>query len=100
LFVDDEEMVVDPASWEKLTKVEQAPAILDAVIGFVSECAWTDAIDVRPPIDALGCKPGRVMHVVYTAVEGRSAGLPLFPSIALLGRDSTLRRLRAARERL
>ena len=40
------------------------------------------------------------MHVFYTAIEGRSAGLPLFDGIHLLGRESTLRRLRLARERL
>ena len=33
-------------------------------------------------------------------VEGRHAGLPLFESIVLLGRERTLARLRAARERL
>jgi hypothetical protein len=37
---------------------------------------------------------------VYTAIEGRSQGLPLFASIGMLGRDSALRRLRAARARL
>jgi glutamyl-tRNA synthetase len=45
-------------------------------------------------------KPRKAMHVIYTAVEGRSAGLPLFDSMFLLGRDRTLRRLRGARERL
>jgi hypothetical protein len=39
------------------------------------------------------------MHVIYTAIEGRSAGLPLFPSIGLLGRESALQRLRAFRAR-
>ena len=32
------------------------------------------------------------------AVTGRSVGPPLFESLELLGRDETLRRLRAARE--
>jgi glutamyl-tRNA synthetase len=40
------------------------------------------------------------MHVVYTAVEGRRAGLPLFESIVLLGRERALTRIRAARARL
>ena len=52
---------------------------------FVEHCEWSDAIDVRPVITELGLKPGKVMHVLYTAIEGTSAGLPLFDSIALLG---------------
>jgi glutamyl-tRNA synthetase len=40
------------------------------------------------------------MPILYTAVEGTSAGLPLFDAIALLGRERSLLRLRAARARL
>jgi glutamyl-tRNA synthetase len=100
LFTSDDEMEIDPASWDKASKVDNAAAILDAVIAFVENCEWTDEIDPRPAIEAVGAKPGKVMHVLYTAIEGRSQGLPLFDSISLLGRESALRRLRAARARL
>jgi glutamyl-tRNA synthetase len=100
LFTADDQLEIDPASWEKLTKVERVTDILDAVIAFVATCAWTREIDPRPAIEALGIKPGKVMHVLYTAIEGRSQGLPVFDSIGLLGRDSALTRLRAVRDRL
>jgi glutamyl-tRNA synthetase len=100
LFTPDDELEIETASWEKLTKVEAAADILDAAADFVAECDWTDEIDPRPAIEALGLKPGKVMHVLYTAIEGRSQGLPLFDSISLLGRESALHRLRAARARL
>jgi len=100
LFTPDDELEIDPASWEKLTTVERAAEVLDAVIALVETCEWTDEIDPRAAIDALGLKPGKVMHVVYTAIEGRSQGLPIFASISMLGRDSAVRRLRAARDRL
>ncbi|MDQ1434759.1 MAG: glutamyl-tRNA synthetase [Actinomycetota bacterium] len=100
LFTPDDELEIDPASWEKLTKVERVADILDAVIAFVETCEWTREIDPRPAIDALGIKPGKVMHVLYTAIEGRSQGLPVFDSIGLLGRDSALARLGAVRNRL
>ncbi|MDP9334342.1 MAG: glutamate--tRNA ligase [Actinomycetota bacterium] len=100
LFTPDDQLEIDPASWEKLTKVENVAAILDTVIEFVGDCDWTDEIDPRPAIEALGLKPGKVMHVLYTAIEGRSQGLPLFDSISLLRRESALNRLRAARARL
>jgi glutamyl-tRNA synthetase len=41
-----------------------------------------------------------VMGACYAVVEGVSRGLPLFESIVLLGRERTLIRLRAARDRL
>ncbi len=100
LFTSDDEMEIDPASWEKASKVENAADIVDAVMAFVENCEWTDEIDPRPAIEAVGAKPGKVMHILYTAIEGRSLGLPLFDSISLLGRESTLERLRAARARL
>jgi glutamyl-tRNA synthetase len=100
LFTSDAELTIDEASWTKLANLEQASAVLDAVIDLVAGVEWSESIDVRPAIEALGLKAGKVMHVIYTSVEGRSAGLPLFPSIALLGRESALARLRAARARL
>jgi glutamyl-tRNA synthetase len=100
LFIPDDELQIDPASWEKLTKAERAADVLDAVIELVEQCEWSDEIDPRPAIEALGLKPGKVMHVVYTAIEGRAQGLPIFASISMLGRASALRRLRAARFRL
>jgi glutamyl-tRNA synthetase len=103
LFTPDDALEIDPASWEKLTKVERAAEILDAVIAFVEADDFTSPegeVDVRPAIEGLGLKPGKMMHVVYTAVEGRDKGLPLFNSIFLLGKDSTLKRLRAARARV
>jgi glutamyl-tRNA synthetase len=40
------------------------------------------------------------MKLLYVALEGRAAGLPLFDSMHLLGRDASLERLRAARLRI
>jgi glutamyl-tRNA synthetase len=102
LFVDETEFRIDPASWDRLEKTERVGEILDAVIAYVETVDdWSaDNLDLRPVLEQLGVKPRKVMHVIYTAVEGRSAGLPLFDSMHLLGRDRTVTRLRAARERL
>jgi glutamyl-tRNA synthetase len=102
LFVDEQEFTIDTASWERLEKTERAGDILDAVIEHVERCAWesSEDLDIRPAFEKLGIKPRKAMHVTYTAVEGRAAGLPLFDSMYLLGRERTLRRLRAARDRL
>lgn len=101
LFVSDDELEIEPGSWEKIRRIEQAPAILDAVIAYVETCPWDlDAFDLKAPIEALGLKAGKAMPVIYTAIEGRAAGLPVYDSIFLLGRESALRRLRAARAKL
>jgi glutamyl-tRNA synthetase len=100
LFVPDDAFAIDENSWKKVVTTESAKDVLDAVIDFVERCDWGDAIDVRPVIAELGLKPGKVMHVLYTAIEGSSAGLPLFDSISMLGRERSLHRLRAARARL
>jgi len=97
LFVSDDAFVVEEDSWKKVVATERANEVLDAVIAFVEQCEWSDEIDVRPVIAELGLKPGKVMHLLFTAVEGSSAGLPIFDSISLLGRERALHRLRAAR---
>jgi glutamyl-tRNA synthetase len=100
LFVDDE-FVIAPESWEKATRTERAAEIFDAVAAHLRTCEWTpEAIDLRPVLTELGIeKPGKALPAVYAAVEGRHAGLPLFDSIHLLGRDRAIRRLEAARVR-
>ena len=47
-----------------------------------------------------GLKLGKAQAPVRVAVTGRTVGLPLFESLEVLGRQRTLLRLRAARERL
>ena len=75
--------------------------MLDAVIIHLETAEWTvDGVDPRGVIEGLGIKPRKAMPALYAAVEGRHAGLPLFDSIVLLGRDRVLARLRSARERL
>ncbi|HUF84425.1 MAG TPA: glutamate--tRNA ligase, partial [Acidimicrobiia bacterium] len=101
LFVDDADFEIAPESWEKVAGTDRAGEILDAVIAHLEGCDWAlDAIDLRPVLDGLGLKPRKAMPALYAAVEGRHAGLPLFDSIQLLGRDRALARLRAARKRI
>jgi glutamyl-tRNA synthetase len=101
LFVADPDFGIGEDWDEVVAKTERAAEILDAVTAHLETCDWTvELTDVRPPIDALGIKPRKAMPLLYTAVEGRRAGLPLFDSIHLLGRERSLERLRAARLRL
>jgi glutamyl-tRNA synthetase len=101
-YLEGDAIAFDAASWEKLVSSERAPEILDAAISHLESASeWTlDAIQLQPALEAIGVKPRKGMHVLYTAVEGRSAGFPLFDVIHHIGRERSLARLRAARERL
>jgi glutamyl-tRNA synthetase len=102
LFVDEAEFEIAPESWEKLADTDRVGEILDVVIAHLEACdEWTvDDIDLRDPLGDLGVKPRKAMPALYAAIEGRHAGLPLFDSIQLLGRDRALARLRTARKRI
>jgi glutamyl-tRNA synthetase len=75
--------------------------VLDTASAYLEACEWTtEGVDLRPVLKPLELSMKKAMQVVYTAVEGRASGLPLFDVMVLLGRDVTLERLRSARARL
>jgi glutamyl-tRNA synthetase len=102
LFVEDDHFVIAQESWDRVLATDRVVEVFDVVIAHLESCAWTiEAVDdMLDVISELGLKPRKVMPALYTAIEGRHAGLPLFDSIVLLGRERSLARLRAARERL
>ena len=81
-------------------------AAIDAAIAAVEGVAsdeWAPApveAALRSLQDALGLKLRKFVSVLYVAVMGAPRGIPLFDSVALLGRERTLARLRAARAKL
>ncbi len=102
LFVDDDEFTIDEAAWEKVVGLERITELLDALLEYVSTCEWTaDALDLRPFMTERGFKANKqTMRALYAVFEGTTAGLPLFDSVHLLGRERALRRLRDARAKL
>jgi glutamyl-tRNA synthetase len=83
---------------------EVAIALLDACIDEVSRGALADVVGLRERLTALldahGVKARDGFRVLYVAVLGRSAGVPVFDAMAFLGADTTLARLRSARAKL
>lgn len=101
LFACDDEFVIAEESWKVVEKTERVGELLDVVIAHVEVCAFpVDADEFLAVVKGLELKPRKAMPALYAAVEGRHAGLPLFDSIVLLGRERALSRLRAARARL
>jgi glutamyl-tRNA synthetase len=93
---------VDEAAWAKAMK-DPAREILAGVAELYAKVDW-DAGALHAALGEVGArhglKLGKAQAPVRVAVTGRTVGLPLFESLAVLGREATLDRLRAARHRL
>jgi len=103
LLVQESEFTVEPETAAALLGAGAVPA-LDAAkdaLGAIGE--WTHtAIETalrEALVDGLGLKPKAAFGPIRAAVTGRRVSPPLFESMELLGRDPSLARLRAARDR-
>ena len=94
----------DAESWQKaVAGDDQAPRILADALAAYETCPWeVDALhQVTLEIaERVGRKLGKAQAPIRVAVMGRSRGLPLFDSLAVLGREETRRRLTVALSRL
>jgi glutamyl-tRNA synthetase len=101
MFADDP--VIDEAAWAKATATEFAAPLLRDLIAGYETCDW-DAATLKAVMDDLAeryeIKRGPAQGAARVAVTGRSAGPPLFEMLEVLGRDESLRRLRAGLARL
>lgn len=73
------------------------------VLTAIADHGWErDAIEaaIRSLEERVGAKLRKWISVLYVAVMGRPQGIPLFESLAILGREESLERLRVAWERL
>jgi glutamyl-tRNA synthetase len=97
------EVAYDDPSWDKAFGPEWARPLLDDVIGAYADLDDWNADRLKVTLEEVmtrhGLKLGKAQAPVRVAVTGRSVGPPLFESLEVLGRDETLRRLYAARER-
>ncbi|MDV7198160.1 glutamate--tRNA ligase [Rhodococcus kroppenstedtii] len=103
LLAPREEFAVDPASAAKNLGPDARP-VLDAAITAVEGADWTaPALEEALKsalVDGLELKPRKAFGPVRVAVTGSHVSPPLYESMVLLGRDDSLLRLRAARDRL
>ena len=104
LFLGDEgspAFVVDRDEAEKVLGDDAQPVLQAAHDALAAVDQWTTAAieeALRAAlIDGLGLKPKVAFSAVRTAVTGRRVSPPLFESMAILGRESSLARLRGAR---
>ena len=95
---------IDEDSWRKAVAGDEgAPGILAAALSAYETCPWDrDALHAvtLEIAKSVGRKLGKAQAPIRVSVMGRTTGLPLFDSLAVLGRDETRRRIRAALDRL
>jgi glutamyl-tRNA synthetase len=90
---------IDGAAWAKAMKDGAAELLSASVAAFDAAPNW-DAETLKSTLERVaaerGLKLGKAQAPVRVAVTGRSAGLPLFESLEVLGRERSMTRLRAA----
>lgn len=103
-FLFQPEPVIDQPSWDKvMTTAEARPLLTAAITAYDGLAQWATE-PLKASLEAIGeangLKLGKAQAPVRVAVTGRTVGPPLFEALEVLGRDETLRRLRAAEVRL
>ena len=92
----------DTAAVEKRLRGPQALAVLnDLITRLESADPWdvpTVEAAVRAVAEALGVKASEVIHPTRVSVTGRTVGPSLFDTLAVLGKERVLARMRYARE--
>ena len=102
LIVADDDLVLDEKSARKNLK-EDAVQPLEVAISVLSDVPDWDTASIESAlqkalIEDLGLKPRKAYGALRVGISGQAISPPLFESMELLGRESTLARLRAARE--
>jgi glutamyl-tRNA synthetase len=101
-FLNDTEFALDEKAAAKELRGDAAP-VLDAAISALEDVGeWTTAkIEIALKVallENLALKPRKAFGPIRVAATGASISPPLFESLELLGRDRSLRRLRAGRD--
>lgn len=103
-FLVGDDVDVDPASWAKgVEKVPAAAAILDSATAAYADAEWVSETlhaTTQAIAEEHGLGLAKAQAPIRVAVTGRTVGPPLFESLVALGRERTLKRLAAARNRL
>jgi glutamyl-tRNA synthetase len=101
LFAADPE--IDETSWDTTMRSEYARPLLVAAVEAYATCEWTaDALKttLERVMERFELKLGKAQAPVRVAVTGRTVGPPLFEALEVMGRDESLRRMRAALDRM
>ncbi|HMC09488.1 MAG TPA: glutamate--tRNA ligase, partial [Actinomycetota bacterium] len=95
---------LDPVAVEKALREPYVPDLLSKAIDALSAIETWDRDHVEGALREvqaeLGLKPKRAFVPFYVAIHGSTVGAPIFDSMALLGREAVVERLRGALKEL
>jgi glutamyl-tRNA synthetase len=102
-FVADEQLTYDEQDFDKTVRKD---GVRERLVRFRDRLADAEPFDA-PSLEALmqafvaaeGIKPAQIVHAVRVAVTGKSIGMGLFDSLAILGKKSCLGRIARALRR-
>lgn len=101
LVTKDEDLTLDEKSARKNLKEDAVQALDEGIAALEGVSEWTtEEIEKALSgalIEKLGLKPRKAYGALRVGVTGAAVSPPLFESMELLGRESTLSRLKAAR---
>ena len=104
LYVDEVELDDPKSLVPRKTTPEETLVILDAIIETLENVdKWDEETlesTLRALAEARGWKAGQVFAPIRQALTGKKATPPLFPILVALGKETSLTRLRAARNKL
>jgi glutamyl-tRNA synthetase len=95
--------VEDEKAWGKVMKEgtgEVLAAVADALRGVEPFEPGPIETALAPLLDRFDLKPGRLYQPIRVAITGTSVSPGIFESLAVLGKDRSLERIRLAKERL
>jgi glutamyl-tRNA synthetase len=98
-------VVYEPEAWKRLAAIPEAAALLGAAaeaLEAIDGAFGNEPVEaaLRGVVERLGLKPRVAFTPLRVAITGRTVSPGLFESIALLGREESLSRIRAARAHL
>jgi glutamyl-tRNA synthetase len=102
-FLFFEHPLIDADDWEKIAADPEAKVILDGAIASYENCDFEPEELHRVTAEvaeSVGRKLAKAQAPIRVAITGKRVGPPLFESMAILGRERVLERLRSARSRL
>jgi glutamyl-tRNA synthetase len=102
-FLNDGDFTLDEKSANKELGADAAPVLEAALAALEQTTEWTtQAIEhalKTSLLETMGLKPRKAFGPIRVAATGATVSPPLFESLELLGRDRSLARLRAGRDR-
>jgi glutamyl-tRNA synthetase len=100
-FVSDDAMTFDEKPFQQ--RLRDAPEAVELLTSLHEQLIAVEPFDaqtldklVHDFVESKGIKIGQIVHALRVAITGKSVGIGLFEALAILGRDSSLRRINRA----